>query len=109
MDNGFFERPILNSPLRVPRALLAARRAGAAHRRDHRGASHGPTPVINELRHRVNQWRGIGNPSAWGVTPETARLLQHGRHHEFTRVRPIFCQIEAVKTVRSSRPPARQR
>ncbi len=35
----------------------------------------------------------------WGVTPETARLLQHWRHHEFTGVRPFFCQIEAVETV----------
>ena len=34
-----------------------------------------PTP--NELRRRVDQWRAIGNPSHWGVTPETARLLQH--------------------------------
>ena len=25
-----------------------------------------PKPIINELRHRVNQWRGISNPSAWG-------------------------------------------
>ncbi len=57
-----------------------------------------PTPVINELRHRVDQWRGINNSSAWGVTPETARLLQHWRHHEFTGVRPFFCQIEAVET-----------
>ena len=57
-----------------------------------------PTPVINELRHRVNQWRGIGHPSAWGVTPETARLLHHWRQHEFTGVRPFFCQIEAVET-----------
>ncbi|MBI3106901.1 MAG: DEAD/DEAH box helicase family protein, partial [Candidatus Rokubacteria bacterium] len=57
-----------------------------------------PTPVINELRHRVNQWRVINNPGAWGVTPETARLLQHWRHHEFTGVRPFFCQIEAVET-----------
>ncbi len=36
-----------------------------------------PTPIINELRRRVDQWRAIGNPSHWGVTPETARLLQH--------------------------------
>jgi len=57
-----------------------------------------PTPVINELRHRVDQWRGIDNANAWGVTPETARLLQHWRHHEFTGVRPFFCQIEAVET-----------
>ena len=26
------------------------------------------------------------------------RLLQHWRHHEFTGVRPFFCQIEAVET-----------
>src|SRR5207247_1323869 len=37
-------------------------------------------------------------PSSWGVTPETARLLQHWRHHEFTGVRPFFCQIEAAET-----------
>jgi type III restriction enzyme len=57
-----------------------------------------PTPVINELRGRVDEWRGISNPSSWGVTPETARLLQHWRDHEFTGVRPFFCQIEAVET-----------
>jgi type III restriction enzyme len=57
-----------------------------------------PTPIINELRQHVDQWRAIANPSAWGVTPETARLLQHWRHHEFTGVRPFFCQIEAVET-----------
>src|SRR6266704_2048861 len=57
-----------------------------------------PTPIIDELRRRVDQWRAIGNPSSWGVTPETARLLQHWRHHEFTGVRPFFCQIEAVET-----------
>src|SRR5437667_225810 len=57
-----------------------------------------PTPIIDELRRRVDQWRAIGNPSPWGVTPETARLLQHWRHHEFTGVRPFFCQIEAAET-----------
>ncbi len=57
-----------------------------------------PTPIINELRHRVDQWRGISNATAWGVTPETARLLQHWRHHGFGSVRPFFCQIEAVET-----------
>lgn len=58
-----------------------------------------PTPIIDELRRRIDQWRAITNPSAWGVTPETARLLEHWRHHEFTGVRPFFCQIEAVETV----------
>ena len=57
-----------------------------------------PTPLINELRFRVDQWRAIPNPSQWRVTPETARLLQHWRTHSFTGVRPFFCQIEAVET-----------
>jgi type III restriction enzyme len=58
-----------------------------------------PTPIINQLRVRVDQWRAIRNPSAWGVTPETARLIQHWRHHDFAGVRPFFCQIEAAETV----------
>src|SRR5690242_5466120 len=46
-----------------------------------------PTPIINQLRSRVDQWRAISNPSHWGVTPETARLLQHWRQHEFSGIR----------------------
>jgi type III restriction enzyme len=57
-----------------------------------------PTPVINELRRHVDQWRAIANPGSWGVTPETARLLLHWRHHQFSGVRPFFCQIEAAET-----------
>jgi type III restriction enzyme len=58
-----------------------------------------PTPIINELRHYVGQWRNLPNPSDWQVTPETARLLQHWRHHQFSNIRPFFCQVEAVETV----------
>lgn len=57
-----------------------------------------PTPIINELRHYVDQWRALPNPADWQVTPETSRLLQHWRHHQFNNVRPFFCQIEAVET-----------
>src|SRR6202047_2224584 len=32
------------------------------------------------------------------VTPGAACLLQHRRHHEFSGVRPFFCQVEAVET-----------
>ena len=53
-----------------------------------------PTPLINELRRHVEQWR-LGSA---GVTPETARLLEHWRHHPFSSFRPFFCQIEAVET-----------
>ena len=56
------------------------------------------TSVINEIRFLVDQWRKLPNPSDWGVTPETARLLQHWRHHQFGGVRPFFCQVEAVET-----------
>ena len=57
-----------------------------------------PTPIINELRHYVDQWRRLPNPNDWQVTPETVRLLQHWRHHNFNDIRPFFCQIEAVET-----------
>ena len=55
------------------------------------------TSIINEVRRQVETWRGLP-PSAWQVTPETARLLQHWRHHKFASARPFFCQVEAVET-----------
>jgi len=58
-----------------------------------------PTPIINDLRYHVDKWRSIPNSSDWKVTPETARLLQHWRHHQFSSYRPFFCQVEAVETV----------
>jgi type III restriction enzyme len=57
-----------------------------------------PTPIINDLRYQVDQWRALTSPSDWQVTPETAHLLQHWRHHKFNDIRPFFCQIEAVET-----------
>jgi type III restriction enzyme len=57
-----------------------------------------PTSIINELRRQVDQWRDWPNPNDWQVTPETARLLQHWRHHPFNDIRPFFCQVEAVET-----------
>jgi type III restriction enzyme len=58
-----------------------------------------PTPIINEIRVHVGQWRNWPNPAEWRVTPETARLLQHWRHHSFSGIRPFFCQVEAVETL----------
>ena len=55
--------------------------------------------VVNDLRRRVDSWRRLPNPSQWCVTPETARLLQHWRHHRFSNIKPFFCQVEAVETV----------
>jgi type III restriction enzyme len=57
-----------------------------------------PTPIINEVRGYVEAWRNLPNPEQWQVTPETARLLQHWRHHPFQGIRPFFCQVEAVET-----------
>ena len=56
------------------------------------------TAIINAVRHEVDKWRSITNPGDWRVTPETARLLQHWRHHGFSSIRPFFCQVEAVET-----------
>jgi hypothetical protein len=56
-----------------------------------------PTPIINEIRGLVDDWRTWTNPSDWKVTPETARLLQHWRSYDFQGIRPFFCQIEAVE------------
>jgi type III restriction enzyme len=57
------------------------------------------TAIINAVRQEVDKWRALPNPNDWHVTPETARLLQHWRHHNFGNIRPFFCQIEAVETV----------
>ncbi len=55
--------------------------------------------MLNELRGHVEQWRSLPNRDDWRVTPETARLLQHWRHHDFSDIRPFFCQLEAVETI----------
>ena len=57
-----------------------------------------PTSIINEVRQNVDRWRTLPNPAQWQVSPETARLLQHWRHHPFGSIRPFFCQVEAVET-----------
>ncbi|HEY6528692.1 MAG TPA: DEAD/DEAH box helicase family protein [Cellvibrionaceae bacterium] len=56
------------------------------------------TATINTVRKEVDAWRRLPDPALWRVTPETARLLQHWRHHAFQSVRPFFCQVEAVET-----------
>jgi type III restriction enzyme len=58
-----------------------------------------PTPIINEIRSHVASWRDLPNSADWSVTPTTARLLTHWRHHNYEGVQPFFCQVEAVETV----------
>ena len=57
------------------------------------------TGTINDLRRVLTSWRQEA-PRHWRVTPETARLLRHWRHHRFrfSGVRPFLCQLEAVET-----------
>ncbi len=54
---------------------------------------------VNEIRRQVDGWRRLPRPDNWGVTPETARLLLHWRHHRFSSYRPFFCQVEAIETL----------
>ena len=92
----------------VPRPRL--RRQTGAHEQVDIAFSHGdgissedqkydPFPIINEIRSQVATWRRIPSHNDWGVTPATARLLQHWRHHPFQSIRPFFCQVEAVETI----------
>lgn len=56
------------------------------------------TEFINGVRRAVDRWRTLPERD-WDVTPETARLLRHWRHHRFADIRPFFCQVEAVETM----------
>ena len=61
------------------------------------GQQYDLTALIGSLRQELTAWRAL--PEAqWRVTPETARLLKHWRHHPFSGIRPFFCQVEAVET-----------
>ena len=53
--------------------------------------------IINGVRRKVAAWRELPERQ-WKVTPETARLLRHWRHHAFAGIRPFFCQVEAAET-----------
>lgn len=54
--------------------------------------------TIDGVRRRVDAWREIPDKNNWKVTPETARLLEHWRGHNFNDRRPFFCQVEAAET-----------
>ena len=56
------------------------------------------TSIINGVRREVDKWR-LMPENQWRVTPETARLLKHWRHHKFAGIRPFFCQVEAAETI----------
>lgn len=59
-----------------------------------------PHNIINEIREHMKSWRTLPNPTDWGVTPTTQRLLSFWRDPaNFPSIRPFFCQLEAVETV----------
>ena len=55
-------------------------------------------PLPSSMRSAETWMHGVHFPTPINGTPETARLLQHWRHHQFSSVRPFFCQVEAVET-----------
>ena len=63
-----------------------------------RGQQYDVLATINGVRRQVDEWRSLADERQWRVTPETARLLKHWRHHKFSGIRPFFCQVEAVET-----------
>jgi type III restriction enzyme len=91
------------TPVPMPKKRRAARGQKDFNLGDASGLSteeqeYNPRPIINEIRTYVDGWRKLPNPTDWQVSPETARLLQHWRHHRFMDVRPFFCQVEAIET-----------
>lgn len=66
---------------------------------DSTGQTYGVAKLVDEIRQHLTSWRAIPNPGDWGVTPSTARLLEHWRRPPEEATRPFFCQVEAVETV----------
>ena len=69
----------------------------AAAEVDTAGQQYQHAHIINGVRQQVAAWRELPEHQ-WRVTPETARLLRHWRHHSFAHIRPFFCQVEAAET-----------
>jgi len=67
--------------------------------RDVTGQAYGAAQIVDEIRQHLATWRAIPNPGDWGVTPSTARLLEHWRNPPEEAIRPFFCQVEAVETI----------
>jgi len=126
LGNSFYERPILNSPYRVPSLfhplddggqpldgepikgrrpskfivpVPVSRKKATAAQASLDLETYTENALINEIRGYMTAWRAISNPADWGVTSATQRLLDHWRNHAFAGPRPFFCQIEAVETM----------
>src|SRR5262249_21734729 len=90
----------------VPKARKQKQRNSSAQKnldlsveQDSAGQSYGVAQIVDEIRQHLASWRTIQNPADWGVTPSTARLLEHWRNPPEEAVRPFFCQVEAAETI----------
>lgn len=92
-----FVTPIPKPKKRKGRTQQVELDLGQARGKESDEQKYDPTSIINGLRKQVDRWRLLPE-SDWRVTPETARLLKHWRHHQFSHIRPFFCQVEAVET-----------
>ena len=85
------------SPAGTGGATVADMFAGEGHRTDTTAID--PSPMVERLRAELRKWRGT-DPANWRVSPVTQRLLRHWREiqaDEQRRIRPFFCQLEAVE------------
>ena len=125
MEQDFKDNPILNSPYHKPKKHWELDSKGfptgeiSDKRRDSRyfipipaarlrrmkeatnlpslfGEEEEENQTINEIRRYVDEWRTLER-SEWGVTPITARLLDHWRSGR-TEPPLFFCQVEAIET-----------
>ena len=127
--SDFFSNPILNSPYEYPRrhwetdasnqptgeikemrrpsslcSPIPVTRGGVKSRGDDLfdeqldGVTYQQNELINSIRAKVDAWREKPE-NEWGVTAETARLLNHWRTFDFASIRPFFCQREAIETL----------
>ena len=96
--NAEFVTPIPRPRKQKVKAIQQSLGLGDADRLSTDKQQYAQTSLINDLRVQVDKWRIIPNPGDWQVSPETTRLLQHWRSHNFAGVRPFYCQIEAVET-----------
>lgn len=99
----FRRRAEFITPIPKPKKRKAAAQQAALLFEDDQGLSsqeqqYQVAALITAVRAQVDKWRSLPHPRDWRVTPETARLLQHWRTHQFGGVKPFFCQIEAVET-----------
>src|ERR1700731_2139853 len=107
MSNPFFDHPIISSPYECPTRHWELDETGQPTQKiiERRRSAKFITPIPKPKKRKSPAQSGFVFDEGKGLStkeqqydPETACLLQHWRHHEFSGVRPFFCQVEAVET-----------